>query len=142
VTNETVRLVTCSKPKSASIPVTRTISAGSGAQFSISFFWPEPPSGPSAGYTAPLAAWKETRIEGLTSEPIILLDYFSQTYRPQHHNFAEDFLFEPALEPGLSSARINELEAKDIHFIYVHWAGDEPSAIYVADKNWKLRPLP
>jgi hypothetical protein len=142
VTNESVRLVACPQPNDANILVTRSIPAEAGATVNISFYWPKPPSGPSAGYTAPLAAWKETRIEGLTSQPILLHDYFSQTYRPQHHNFSEDFLFEPALEPGISPALISELEAKSIHFIYVQWGGfDGPSSISVADRDWNIRPL-
>src|SRR5262249_30929951 len=142
VTNEAVRLVACPQTNNASILVTRTIPAEAGATVNISFYWPAPPSGPSVGYTAPLVAWKETRIEGLTSEPILLHDYFSQTYRPQHHNFSEDFLFEPALEPGISPTVISELEGKNIHFIYVHWDGfDGPSSILVADRNWNIRPL-
>ena len=109
-----------------------------------SFYWPQPPSGIAAGYTAPLIAWKETRIEGLTTQPIVLRDYYSQTYRPEHHNFSENFLFEPALEPGISSAILAELKAKDIRQIYVYYDGPfsaEGTFIFVAGENGQFRPL-
>lgn len=132
VTNELVRLVPCPATNSGSIHVTRTASAGPGTNVAISLFWPPPPAGPTAGYTAPLAAWDETVITGLTSEPIVLRGYWSQTYRPGHHNFSEEFLFEPRLENGISPELIAELEAKDIQQIHVFWGGiDFPSRISV-----------
>jgi hypothetical protein len=100
------------------VPVTRTAQAG-GVTVTSKFYWPPPPKGVVAGYTAPLLRWDETRIEGLTQTPIVLKGYFSQTYRPQHHNFAEDFLFEPALEENLPADVRAELQAKDIRLIYV-----------------------
>ena len=36
------------------------------------FLWPPEPQGPTAGYTAPNLGFVETRIIGLTSEPLIL----------------------------------------------------------------------
>jgi hypothetical protein len=125
-----------------SIEVTRTIPAAAGAAITSTFYWPQPPKGPTAGYTAPLAAWKETRIEGLTTEPILLHGYYSQTYRPEHHNFAENFLFEPALEPGLSPAILEQLRAKNIRYIYAYWGGDDfGSAIWAAGDNGHFRSL-
>jgi kynureninase len=44
----------------------------------------------------------------------VLSDYWSQTYRPGHHNFDEFFVFEPALAPGADAAQISELEAAGI----------------------------
>jgi hypothetical protein len=142
VTNETVLLTPCTTTNASSILVTRTVPASKGAAVTTSFFWPEPPKGATAGYTAPLLQWKESRIEGLTSEPIVLRNYFSQTYRPEHHNFNENFLFEPALEPGISTTILNELKAKNIRYIYVFWGGpDDESYIYAGDENWNLRRL-
>lgn len=97
---------------------TRTLEA-SGVKIVTTYYWPPPPTGIVAGYTAPLLRWKETTIEGLTAKPIVLKGYFSQTYRPQHHNFSEDFMFEPALEDGLSADILAELDAKGIRQIYV-----------------------
>ncbi len=94
--------------------------AGPGdVSISTTFYWPPPPTGAVAGYTAPLIRWAETVIEGYTSEPLVLRDYYSQTYRPGHHNFSEDFLFEPRLEPGISKQSLAELRAKDIRLIYM-----------------------
>jgi hypothetical protein len=84
------------------------------------------PKGPVAGYTHPLARWVETRIEGCTSEPIVLHGYYSQTYRPEHHNFNEHFLFEPQLEPGLSPDVLTELREQDIRLIHVLGGMIEP----------------
>jgi hypothetical protein len=87
---------------------------GKGLSVETEFYWPPNPTGPVAGYTAPLQAWIETRITGLTSRPLVLRDEFAQTYRPGHHNFTEDFLFDPHLEPGLDPALLAELRARNI----------------------------
>ena len=84
-----------------------------------SFYWP-PPSGVVAGYTAPLVSFVETVIEGYTTEPIVLRNYYSQTYRPEHHNFGENFFFEPQLEPSISQSILDELKARDIRRIYLY----------------------
>ena len=145
VTEETVMLVPRTSTNSQSIQVTRIVPAERGAAISSTFFWPPPPQGPSAGYTAPLLAWGETRIEGLTTDPIILRGDYSQSYRPHHHNFAEDFLFEPALEPGIAPSILAELEEKNIRYIYVFWTppGEDhfPARIYVAGTDGNFRPL-
>jgi hypothetical protein len=83
-----------------------------------SFYWPAPPSKGIADKTAPLAQWKGTRIEGVIAQPIELRGEFSQTYRPGHHNFSEEFIFEPALEPGVPSSVLAELEAANVQFIH------------------------
>ena len=67
------------------------------------FYWPPTPSGAVAGYTAPLDRWVETTINGVVSQPVVLHGYFSQTYRPEHHNFNENFIFDPHLEEGFDS---------------------------------------
>lgn len=92
-----------------------------GGKYSVTtqFYWPPSP-GASAGYTAPLARWVETRITGYTSQQIILLGYHSQTYRPEHHNFSEHFAFEPRLEPGISPSILAELRSKNIRLIHVY----------------------
>jgi len=68
--------------------------------------------------TYPLSHFVETRITGLTTQPIVLHGYYSQTFHPFHHNFGEEFLFEPRLEPGISQSILDELEAKNIQLIY------------------------
>ena len=69
----------------------RTLSAN-GISIHTTFYYPAPPPGQSdwvadAGATAPLKRWGRTTIQGLTTEPIILEGYYSQTYRPEHHNY-------------------------------------------------------
>lgn len=142
VTEDTVLLTDRQGTNSKSVQVTRRVPAAAGAAITTTFYWPEPPKGVTAGYTAPLMAWKETRIEGLTTDPIVLRDYYSQTYRPGHHNFSEEFLFEPALEPGISPAVLEELRTRNIRYLYVFWGGDDfGSQIWVAGEDGKFRPL-
>ena len=142
VTEDLILLTNRQGTNSKSIRVTRTVPAAAGAAITSTFYWPEPPSGATAGYTAPLMAWKETRIEGLTTDPIVLHDYYSQTYRPGHHNFSEEFLFEPVLEPGISPVILEELRARNIRYLYVFWGGDDfGSQIWVAGEDGKFRSL-
>ena len=105
----------------------------------IKFYWPnEPPA--AAGYTAPLVRFVETRITGLTTQPIVLTGYYSQTYRPGHHNFTEEFIFEPRLEPGLSAATLAELQAANIQMLHVH-LGFTEDEINVVGLDQKMRKL-
>ena len=61
----------------------------------------------------------ETRITGLTTGPIILTDYFSQSVGGGPHLCPKEFLFEPQLEPGITQDILDELAAKDIRLIYL-----------------------
>lgn len=146
VSSETVRLGACppdGPPVEGALLQERSFSSASGVRVATSFYWPPPPTGPTAGYTAPLHKWVETRIEGLTSSPIVLRGYYAQTYRPQHHNFSEDFIFEPRLEPGLDPALLAELEAKDIRLIYVR-TSDLPEIeeqMWILDSAGVFHPL-
>jgi len=70
--------------------------------------------------TIPLLAWKQTRISGLTTVPIVLTNYYSQTFRPGHHNFYEDFVFEPRLDPATTPQQLSELAARNIRMIHFH----------------------
>ncbi|MBN1506937.1 MAG: hypothetical protein JW955_08825 [Sedimentisphaerales bacterium] len=71
------------------------------------------------GWDSPTSVqFEQTRIEGLTSEPIILTGYFSQSVGGGSHLCPKNFLFEPALEPGLSLQSLNELEAGNVRLIY------------------------
>jgi hypothetical protein len=72
------------------------------------------------GLCAPtFAAFKETQIAGLTSQPIVLRDYYAQTrmFRWGAHNGWDDFLFEPHLDRRLSPALLEELRTANIRFI-------------------------
>jgi len=59
-----------------------------------------------------------TRIEGLTTEPIVLTGFFSQSVGGGAHLCPKYFLFEPQLEPGISQQILDELRAKNIRLIY------------------------
>jgi hypothetical protein len=122
-TNEVIGLKLCRQIQPASIfrqlSLART-NSGKTVTVQTSYYWPPPPQGVVAGYTAPLVQFVETRISGLTTNAIVLRDYFSQTYRPGHHNFNEEFIFEPRLEPGIPQATLNELNAANIQLLYVH----------------------
>ena len=119
--------------------VRRTLGHGRGARVETSFYWPdEPPL--AAGYTAPLVRFEQTTLTGLTTEPIVLRGYYSQTYRPGHHNFTEDFIFEPRLEPGVSPTALAELEAADIQLLHVQ-AGFADPVFHVQGFDGKLRRL-
>jgi hypothetical protein len=68
--------------------------------------------------TYPLSHFIETTITGLTTQPIVLHGYYSQTFAASHHNYPDYFLFEPRLEPGISQSILDELEAQNIQLIY------------------------
>ena len=92
---------------------TRSFTAGE-VSVETQFYWPPFPKGPTAGYTSPLEKWVQTTITGLTVQPIILKGYYSQTYRPGHHNFWEDFVFEPSLDEELSDSQVSELLKRNV----------------------------
>lgn len=90
------------------------------------FFWPENPRGPVAGYTAPNIGFVETRLEGLTPNPIVLRSPRSQTYSPGHHNFTETFILEPRLDPGVTVDQVLALEAAQIRQLVVQLGFSDP----------------
>lgn len=95
--------------------------------------------------TASLGKWEKTEIRGLTQQPIVLEGWFSQTFRPGHHNFSEDFAFEPALEDGLPAAVRSELDAKDIQTVIVlgadHSSREGAQFFVVRKRTQKLERL-
>jgi hypothetical protein len=105
------------------------------------FYWPKPPRGPIAGYTAPNIGFLETRITGLTREPLVLTDRFAQTYSPGHHNFSETFLFEPRLDGTVSAVQRAELEAAQVRQLIVD-GGFGSFSFWVVSADGKLRQLP
>lgn len=92
-----------------------------GITVRTSFYLPPAPTGyPDwSAHTAPLKRWDRTVIEGLTSEPIVLVGYYSQTFRPEHHNLIETFLFEPRLEPGISATTLAQLQSMNVRLIHL-----------------------
>jgi hypothetical protein len=126
-TKEQAQLSPCPAPSSKDLLQKRRFEGPKKVSVETTFYWPPAPTGPTAGYTAPLARWVETRIEGYTREPIVLRGYYSQTYKPDHHNFNEHFLFEPQLEPGLSPEVLVELGEENIRLIHIHGGISEPT---------------
>jgi hypothetical protein len=103
----------------------RSFSRGA-ASVGTTFYWPPFPTGAVAGYTAPLDRWVATTIAGVVSEPIGLDGYFSQTYRPGHHNFTESFVFDPNLEEGVDPTILAEWRAKGIRAVVQPMGFDSP----------------
>jgi hypothetical protein len=81
----------------------------------------------------------ETRIEGLTAEPIILTDTFSQSVGGGPHLCPKEFLFEPQLDPGITQGILNELAAKDIRLIYLTTGDKECRPNEVGDTDPYVR---
>ncbi len=111
------------EPSDDDILQERSLSSN-GVSIQTTFYYPAPPPGQTdwvadAGSTAPLKRWGRTTLQGLTAEPIVLEGYYSQTYRPEHHNFIENFLFEPRLEPGISQSILDQLKSRNIRFIHM-----------------------
>ncbi|MFT3709778.1 MAG: PEP/pyruvate-binding domain-containing protein [Archangium sp.] len=116
---------------------TRTMT-GSGISVTATFYWPPAPQGATAGYTAPNVKWVGTEITGLTSTPLQLTADFAQTYRPQHHNFNEDFLFDPFRDPATTAAQKAELMTRDVKWLIV----TRNSEFRAMGFNGQLRTLP
>ncbi len=118
-THDQVRIGPAPREQTGDLLQERMLTGVGGVRVSTRFYWPPAPQGAGAGYTAPLVRWVETVLEGYTSQPITLRGYYSQTYRPEHHNFSEHFLFEPRLEPGIPQEQLDQLRSRNIRLIHV-----------------------
>jgi len=116
-------------------------SASRSVRIHTEFYWPKPPRGPVAGYTAPNIGFVETRIEGLTPEPIVLRAEAAQTYAPGHHNFSEVFVFEPARDPGVPAEQIAALEAQGIRQLLAFLGWEPIAGMAVFDAEGRYRTL-
>jgi hypothetical protein len=139
VTNETVSLEVQPLLSPGALLKERTLTTNA-VTIQTSFYWPERPDGVLI-YTAPLLQFVETRIAGLTTDPIVLTNGYSQTYGPGHHNFTEEYIFEPRLDPGVPPATIAELNAANVQLIYVFWSGGTNALFYALGLNGQFRPL-
>jgi len=70
------------------------------------------------GRTPTSVQFEQTRIEGLTTEPIVLTGFFSQSVGGGAHLCPKNFLFEPALEPGIPQTTLDELVDRNVRLIY------------------------
>jgi hypothetical protein len=120
VTEETVMLTPRPVVTPDCVRQTRSITNGS-VIVRTTFYWPKDPA-LIPYYTAPLVQFAETRIEGLTAQPLVLSNYFSQTYSPFHHNESEEFVFEPQRDPNVTEQQRAELTARNVQAIYVCYA--------------------
>jgi hypothetical protein len=139
VTNETVSLEAQPVLSPGAVLQQRTLTTNA-VTVQTSLYWPKRPDGVMI-YTAPLLQFVETRITGLTMDPIVLTNRYSQTYGPGHHNFTEEYIFEPRLDPGVPLATIAELDAKDIQLLYAYWQGGTNAVFYALGFNGRFRPL-
>lgn len=137
---ESVLLVPAPRVTAGSLRQTREFSA-KGVTVETAFYWPAPPKGVVAGYTAPLQAWVGSVITGLASQPIVLRGEYSQTYLPGHHNFWESFLFDPALEPDLPDAVRADLAARNIRALIVTGGFGSTDEVLVWGADGTFRPL-
>ncbi|MCW5557003.1 MAG: hypothetical protein KIT22_04075 [Verrucomicrobiae bacterium] len=136
-----VLLVRCPGRSTGDLLQTREFTRGASVGVRTEFWWPAPPRGPTAGYTAPNIGFVRTEIRGLTAAPFELRAPEAQTYSPGHHNFSETFVFEPRLDPGVSATALQELAAADIRILLV-MAGFEEPQWWAAGADGRLRRLP
>jgi len=88
-----------------------------------------------AGCTYDLVEFLETRIQGATSEEIILRDYFSQSYTTEHTGPTR-FIFEPRLDPGVGAETLSELVAANIKLFLV-----DNNKIWIMGLDGRLREV-
>jgi len=124
-----------------SLQQTRQITNQAGVLIETSYYWPPPLRGSTVSYTAPLVDWVQTRITGLTVSPIVLTNVYAQTYCPGRHDFFEEIIFEPQLDPGVSPALLQELQVPNIQFLYSTYESGE-SAICALGLDGTIRRLP
>lgn len=142
VTNEIVRLVRkIPLTPGSQLQVRRMTNQSGTLTIETRFYWPEKSRGIDAGYTAPNIGFVETRITGLISTPLVLASYWSQTYSPEHHNFAEHFIFEPRLDETVTLGEKAELDQANIRVLHVRLGGPVPVFTIVAPDE-SIRAIP
>jgi hypothetical protein len=77
----------------------------------------------------------------LISRPIHLQGYYSQTYGPSHHNFIEDFIFDPWLEENLPLEDKAELTAKNVRLIWIRDDGGSVLMIRLLGLDGRFRSV-
>jgi hypothetical protein len=145
-TSDSVTLIPRDRYIPDAVVQTRRVQTTGGVVIEPRFYWPDVSD--VGGFviikTLPLAAWDQTTITGLTTEPLVLTDYFAQTYAPGHHNFVEVFLFEPALDPNVTTHQRAELESANIRLIHLfhdRFLGGD-NVVQVLGYDGKFRTIP
>ncbi len=126
--SEQVQLLECSdrRPLTGRYLLQDRMFSDGPIEIDAGYYWPPFPTGAIAGYTAPLDRWVATSISGVVAEPVTLSGYFSQTYRPEHHNFTENFIFDPHLEEGVDPGLIAAWDARGIQALIKPSGFDAP----------------
>lgn len=112
---------------------------GQGAHITVHTAYRLPFEAEGDDCRCPFVRFVETRIEGLTSQPIVLRGYWSQTFEDVHYHEREHFLFEPRLEEGLPVDLLNELVAADIARIYLNVNGAFPVVLLFVGLDGEIR---
>lgn len=133
-TSETAFFETCVAPADVADAIQEVHVVGAGGLDVKTRYRYRKPRG-AFEKTASLGAWESTGIRGLTTTPIVLRGWFSQTFRPNHHNFDESFAFEPALDDDLTAEQRQELDAKDVQAIFLVDAANTSGKLYVLRKS-------
>lgn len=116
--DESAVLCPCRDPGSSEFGAPRVHEGPNGVTVETSYRYVTETFG-FGGFTFPLDRFNYTIISGLTTAPITLTSMYSQSFRPQHHNFGEHFVFEPHLEPNLPQQQRAELDAANIRIIHI-----------------------
>ncbi|MBN2507927.1 MAG: hypothetical protein JXQ71_14670 [Verrucomicrobia bacterium] len=146
ITNEVV-LLEPAPPGQAPLPpaTTNAYTAEGGLNIDIVFYykpedWPEG----MTGFTPTVWRFEQTTLSGLLpGAPIVLDSYWSQTCQTYHKPYFGDLLFEPGLDPGVSSAVLEDLEQADIRIVFLRperpW---EQPAVKIIGFDGALRDWP
>jgi hypothetical protein len=138
-TNEMVRLEPVPAFDTPGPLQVRTLQTN-GITLQTSYYWPKT-SGGLVPFSSPLLRFAETHITGLTTNPIVLTNYYSQSYGAFNHNYYEEFIFDPRLDPGSSPALLAELQAANIQLIYAWINGGTNRVLYVLGYDGVFRRM-
>lgn len=133
-------LCRCAPDEATDLIVNRNETSPGLVTVDTTYRWPKPLD-VAAGYTAPLIRFHESTVTGLTSEPIVMTDYDAQTYKPGHHNFTAEFLFQPALDPAVSPSALVELEVSGTPLIYAFFDFSGFTVDTITDEQWNYHCL-
>ena len=92
--------------------------------------------------TIPLLKWLSGSVSGFTPEPVPVQDYYALTFLAGHHNFFNDFIVDPTLEPTLTPAQRADLISQNIRLFYGHTTGFGPNGgFYILGFDGSARPV-